>query len=142
MRRKLGLPSAEPGDEELIADWLRYLDKNELDYTLGFRELATRAGAADEPRFGDFETRWRQRVTAGGRAPAEIAAAMNAVNPLYIPRNHRIEQAIRSAVDGDTAMFAELATVLARPFDEQPEYARYAEAPEPEERVAQTFCGT
>lgn len=142
MRRKLGLVDAEPGDEELIADWLRHLEDNELDYTLSFRELATQAAGADEPRFGDVEERWRRRVAADGRTPQDIAAAMNAANPLIIPRNHRIEQAIQHAVDGDTAIFEQLATVLLRPFDERPDHARFALAPEPQQRVTQTFCGT
>ena len=67
---------------------------------------------------------------------------MNAVNPLFIPRNHRIEQAIQHAVDGDMRVFRELQAVLAEPFDDHPELAHYADAPQPEERVFQTFCGT
>ncbi len=142
MRAKLGLADDRPGDGELIAAWLRHLEDEDLDYTLSFRELATRAGAGDDPRFGVVEESWRERVLAGGRTPGDIEAAMNAVNPLIIPRNHRIEQAIERAVDGDYGMFRELATVLAKPFDEQPAFAHFSQAPEPEERVTRTFCGT
>ena len=67
---------------------------------------------------------------------------MNAVNPLFIPRNNRVEQAIQQAVQGDLSVFEDLNTVLARPFDEQPDLARYSEAPEPHERVTRTYCGT
>ncbi len=70
------------------------------------------------------------------------AALMNSVNPVFIPRNHRIEQAIQEAVAGDLTVFRDLNVVLAQPFLEQPEYAKYAAAPEPNERVTQTFCGT
>jgi uncharacterized protein YdiU (UPF0061 family) len=143
MRRKLGLvDKKEDGDAELIGDWLKYLQDNALDYTLSFRELATRIDASDPARFGDFEYRWRQRVDNQATGPAEVSALMNSVNPLFIPRNHRIEQAIQEAVAGDLTVFKDLNVVLARPFVEQPEYAQYAEAPKPNERVTQTFCGT
>jgi uncharacterized protein YdiU (UPF0061 family) len=68
---------------------------------------------------------------------------MRAVNPAYIPRNHRVEAMIDAAVErGDFGPFEELLAVLSKPFDEQPERARYAEPPAPHERVLQTFCGT
>ena len=142
MRPKLGLQDANDSDHELIREWLDYLERNELDYTLSFRELAKRIDADDESRFGEFESRWRQRIGQQETAPADLAKLMNSVNPLYIPRNHRVEQAINLAVDGDLGVFADLNSVLARPFDEQPEFACYAEAPERHERVAHTFCGT
>jgi uncharacterized protein YdiU (UPF0061 family) len=142
MRAKLGLADEQPGDDKLVDDWLGYLQERALDFTLSFRELADRAGAEGAPRFGEIEEKWRQRVLAHGRPPAVVKKAMNAVNPLYIPRNHRIEQAIAQAVDGDTSMFLELNELLARPFDEQPGRSHYADPPEPAQRVTRTFCGT
>ncbi len=142
MRPKLGLMNIKDGDDELIGDWLKYLQDSVLDYTLSFRELATRIEASDPPRFGEFEQRWRQRVANQATESAEALARMNSVNPIFIPRNHRIEQAIQDAVAGDLTVFNDLNVVLAQPFLEQPEYAKYAEAPEPNERVIQTFCGT
>jgi uncharacterized protein YdiU (UPF0061 family) len=142
MRPKLGLLDKKDDGAELISDWLKYLQDNELDYTLSFRELATRIDATDPVRFGKFERRWRQRVCNQGRESTEVILLMDSVNPIFIPRNHRIEQAIQEAVAGDLTVFRDLNVVLARPFLEQPEYAKYAEAPEPNERVTQTFCGT
>ena len=142
MRPKLGLRDANDSDHELVREWLDYLERNELDYTLSFRQLATRIDADDESGFGEFESRWRKRVGQQKAAPADLAKLMNSVNPLFIPRNHRVEQAINQAVDGDLRIFEDLNSVLARPFDKQPEFACYAEAPERHERVARTFCGT
>ena len=71
-----------------------------------------------------------------------MVALMDSVNPIFIPHNHRIEQAIQDAVAGDLTVFKDLNVVLAQPFLEQPEYAHYADAPERNERVIQTFCGT
>ena len=67
---------------------------------------------------------------------------MRAVNPAFIPRNHRIEAVISAAINDDYAPFEELLKVLAKPFEDQPEFAGYADPPRPEERVCQTFCGT
>jgi uncharacterized protein YdiU (UPF0061 family) len=142
MRTKLGFRDKRPGDDTILDEWLGHLEDNGLDYTMAFRELATRVAAMGEPRFGAIEERWRQRVLAQDCAPEEITADMHAVNPLFIPRNHRIEQAIRHAVEGNTATFLELNKVLAQPYEEQPALAQYATPPQPDERVTRTFCGT
>jgi uncharacterized protein YdiU (UPF0061 family) len=142
MRPKLGLQEASDSDAELIDAWLNHLQDKELDYTLSFRKLATRIDAVDASHFGGFELRWRKRIGEQKIESTEILALMNSVNPLFIPRNHRVEQAIQKAVAGDLTIFEDLNTVLARPFVEQPKFAHYAEAPEPNERVPRTFCGT
>ena len=68
---------------------------------------------------------------------------MLAVNPAYIPRNHRVEAVIRAAVEEeDFAPFHELVAVLSNPYETQPAHARYADPPAEEERVFRTFCGT
>ncbi|MEM8547246.1 MAG: YdiU family protein [Pseudomonadota bacterium] len=142
MGPKLGLQDVHEDDTDLLAQWLHYLNDHGSDYTLSFRDLADRVDADDESRFGPFETRWRARVHRQGKSTDEIVSSMNAVNPVFIPRNHRVEQAITAALDGDYGIFEDLNEVLARPFDEQPAFADYASAPEPRERVTRTFCGT
>ena len=68
---------------------------------------------------------------------------MRAVNPAFIPRNHRVEHAISAAVErGDFSVFEQLLAVLAHPYEDQPRFAHYADPPLPAERVLQTFCGT
>ena len=67
---------------------------------------------------------------------------MRRANPAYIPRNHRVEEALAAAESGDLGPFEELVAVLEDPFEEQPGKERYAAAPRPEERVTATFCGT
>jgi uncharacterized protein YdiU (UPF0061 family) len=81
-------------------------------------------------------------MTEEARDNNERAAAMHGVNPLFIPRNHRVEQAISAAVSGDFEPFERLLAVLSRPFNDQPEFADYANPPLPDEIVRQTFCGT
>jgi uncharacterized protein YdiU (UPF0061 family) len=68
---------------------------------------------------------------------------MQLVNPAFIPRNHRIEQAIRAAEDhNDFSLFEKLHTVLRQPFADQPQAREYQKPPRPEEVVQATFCGT
>ena len=106
-------------------------------------EVALRSLFADPAALDDWLPLWRQRLAADGATGEAKAAAMRSVNPAYIPRNHRIQEAIFAAVqDGDFAPFHTLVDALSKPFDERPGTERYAEPPRPEEIVHQTFCGT
>jgi serine/tyrosine/threonine adenylyltransferase len=151
MRTKLGLAGEDARDRDLAEKLLAIMQRTEADFTLTFRGLCANAesnarlpGAIGED--GEFESwlaEWKARSAAESRSAAERAAAMRAVNPRYIPRNHRIEELIQAAVErNDFSPFNTLLTVLAKPFDEQPEFAAYTAPPRPDQRVAQTFCGT
>jgi uncharacterized protein YdiU (UPF0061 family) len=154
MRRKLGLATVEDEDLALVQDLLGVMQASSADYTLTFRRLCDAAldpaadGTlrqlfADPAACGAWLTRWRERLARDPLVPAERAARMRAANPAYIPRNHRVEQALAAAVDeGDLRPFEELLAVVTRPWADRPEHARYAGPPRPEERVLQTFCGT
>jgi len=141
MMKKLGIREEREGDRQLVTDLLTHFEENELDYTLSFRQLSKRIDREDT-EFGEVETRWRKRIAEQDVALPEIATGMNRVNPLFIPRNHRVEKAIQKAVEGDLSAFNDMNQLLENPFTEQPEYAHYAEPPAPEDRVTQTFCGT
>jgi uncharacterized protein YdiU (UPF0061 family) len=68
---------------------------------------------------------------------------MRLANPAFIPRNHRLEQAIQAAVEhADFTLFADLLQILSRPYEDQAGFEAYATAPRPSDRVLQTFCGT
>ncbi|MBW3554495.1 MAG: YdiU family protein [Gemmatimonadetes bacterium] len=154
LRRKLGLGTDREGDAELAQDLLNAMHDNRTDLTLTFRRLSDAAAGPehDEPvrslfmepeAYDRWAERWRRRLEQEPTAPAERRDAMRGVNPAYVPRNHRVEAMIRAAVDRDDfAPFEELLAVLSRPFDDRPEFARYAEPPDPHERVLETFCGT
>jgi len=142
MGAKLGLREPREEDRELLDDFLEHLQSQEKDFTISFRALADRIGADDDPACGAFETRWRARLAEQGEDAEVVRERMNAVNPAFIPRNHQVERAIQGAFEGDFTVFEELNAVLRRPYEDQPELAAYAAAPEPEERVTRTFCGT
>ncbi len=103
----------------------------------------TRSLFARPAEFDGWAKRWKDRLALEPEHDAGRQAAMRSVNPKFIPRNHRVEQVIRAAVDqSDFAPFEELLSVLAKPFDEQPEMAPMPDPPKMEERVLETFCGT
>jgi uncharacterized protein YdiU (UPF0061 family) len=154
LRKKVGLFTDRDGDEALIQDLLDAMARNGADFTLTFRKLGEAAGDEagvadvrgqfmDPTACDEWVGRWRARLSAEPQTAAERQAAMHAVNPAFIPRNHRIEAVIQAAVNNDDyAPFEELVKVLEKPFEDQPEYADYALPPLPDQRVLQTFCGT
>ena len=152
MRAKLGLADARPEDGELIEDLLVALQAQRVDFTSFFRSLsaAVRGDAAPvhalfpEPAALDaWAERWRERLASEASDPAAVAESMDRANPIYIPRNHRVEEALEAATDGDLGPFERLVDVLARPFDERPGLEAYAQ-PAPASFADEycTFCGT
>jgi uncharacterized protein YdiU (UPF0061 family) len=150
---KIGFCQSNPDTLALAQELLEAMAANAADYTLVFRRLsdaaenpeadiAVRALFADPQAYDAWALKWRQQMALDGVDGKTRATAMRAVNPLFIPRNHRIEQVISAAVAGDFVPFEKLLAVLARPFDDQPGFAEYANPPQPDEVVQQTFCGT
>jgi serine/tyrosine/threonine adenylyltransferase len=142
MRAKLGLPHDVEVDP-LIDELLTLLQANHVDYTSFFRGLGSAARGDAEPVRGlvlDLAAmdEWLQRWRALGPDPQ----AMDQVNPVYIPRNHLVEEALAAAVEGDLDPLGRLLEAVTAPFDERPGLDRYA-GPAPEDFGAYvTFCGT
>jgi serine/tyrosine/threonine adenylyltransferase len=145
LRRKLGLFTEREEDLPLVQDLLEALHANKADYTNTFRRLCDVAASGDAGAAvpGEWLARWRRRLEQEPADANARAAAMRKVNPAFIPRNHRVEAIIRAAVDDDDfGPFEELLTVLSHPYEEQPAFADYAQPPQENQRVLQTFCGT
>jgi uncharacterized protein YdiU (UPF0061 family) len=142
---KFGIGAAQSGDLALAERFLKALEDQGVDFTLAFRRLGL-AGAGDasdlRALFGhppdDWLEAWRGRIAGDQGAMRRMARA----NPVYIPRNHRVEAALAAANAGDMAPFDALRAVLAHPFDASDATAAYEDPPRPEEIVHQTFCGT
>jgi len=141
LRRKFGLFTEHDDDHALIQGFLKLLMDNGIDYTLAFRRLGNGEMPVDD---ADWTARYRARLALEPQDEATRRAAMQAVNPLYIPRNHRVEAALKAAIENDDyGPFEELLVVLARPFEERAEFAAYAEPPsEDDRRNFRTYCGT
>ncbi len=144
-RAKLGLSAdVEAGVVAPLVDQLFLLLKeSHVDYTSFFRHLGRAArGDAESARglfinlagFDEWLSRWR--------ALAPDAESMDRVNPIYIPRNHLVEEALTAATAGDLGPLEQLLAAVTAPYDERPGLERYA-SPAPEDFGAyQTFCGT
>jgi uncharacterized protein YdiU (UPF0061 family) len=148
--KKLGLASVRSEDAALVEQLLELMQAAMADFTLSFRRLAEAAEGetalllallGGTPEAAAWIAAWRERLAAEGDA-ASRAAALRAANPIYIPRNHLVEEALTAAEQGNTAPFEALAAVLADPFTERPGLERYATPAREEERVLATFCGT
>ena len=146
MRGKLGLPDGLADDvvSPLVDEVLVLLQANHVDFTSFFRTLgAAAAGESDAARslfldlagFDAWEERWR--------ALGPDAKTMDRVNPVYVPRNHLVEEALDAATAGDLAPLEGLLAAVTAPYDERPGLERYAEpAPGDFGAAYRTFCGT
>jgi uncharacterized protein YdiU (UPF0061 family) len=153
-RRKLALLTEQEDDAALIGDLLRLMFTHRADFTLTFRRLCDAARGpegdegvctliADSTAYRAWAVRWRDRMEQEPGPAQEREALMRNTNPIFIPRNHRVETALSAAIDHqDYQPFEELLDVVTHPFAERPEMEQYAAPARPEEAVAQTFCGT
>lgn len=158
--QKLGLPTHpssgqdHDGEQGFIHETFSALGTQRVDFTLFFRHLTRLAAGAssdslislfDDPAAGErWLEGWREIAGVPVNAEAESSRvdAMRRVNPIFIPRNHRVEEAIEAANRGDYSFFERLNVILAQPFDEQPEHADFERPAKPDELVERTFCGT
>lgn len=158
-RAKCGLTACDgvkpEEDKVLVESLLDTMAENQADFTLTFyylSQLNSEAGDKDSAirdlfinrdAIDSWLGRWRQRLMMETASNSERQTSMQSVNPVYIPRNHQIEAAIRAAEDyNDFAPFHALHDVLQNPFQYQAGKDSYMLPPEPDEVVQQTFCGT
>ena len=152
MRAKLGLINESEGDLDLVNELLRLMHQGDADFTLTFRSLAN-VRLNDEIQFklqfnnsinlDDWSSRWLKRVLVNGVSADQCILNMNAVNPLYIPRNHKIEEALDAAVnDNDFELFRSMLNVVSEPYFFRPGFDKYAEPSLSNAEPYVTFCGT
>jgi uncharacterized protein YdiU (UPF0061 family) len=151
MRTKLGLVRQEPEDRELANGLLAVLETQNADFTRVFRSLskaaagdasASRALFANPAGFEAWLPLWRARLEREDDPAESRIAAMNRVNPVYIPRNHMVEAALGSATKGDLAPFERLVEVLADPFTERAGLEVFALGAPSDFGPYTTYCGT
>ncbi|MEJ1112844.1 YdiU family protein [Paenarthrobacter sp. CCNWLY172] len=145
MKAKLGLPENIDDDvaSPLVDDLLELVQEARADYTSFFRNLGKAARGQVEPARGTvldlaaFDA-WLERW----RALTPDADAMDSINPVYIPRNHLVEEALAAATEGEMGPVERLLTAVSDPWTERPGLEEYA-LPAPESfGPYRTFCGT
>jgi uncharacterized protein YdiU (UPF0061 family) len=148
MSRKLGLENA-PTD--LVNDLLQMLHTQSVDYTQFFRSLssvingdasAARNSFINIEQYDSWESRWKELISCESQPSADIATSMNLVNPIYIARNHLVEEALAAATEGDLAPTLQLLEVIQQPFNERSGLERFTQPAPSEYKNYQTFCGT
>jgi serine/tyrosine/threonine adenylyltransferase len=140
MMRKLGSGTQQSGDGEFIAATLMAMTDGKADFTNFFVALMDGSSLLeffnDDVAHDSWMAMWRAHV------PVPNVALMQKANPRFIPRNHRVEQALEAARNGDMSLVTKLVAILAKPFDVQEDASDYAHAPKADEEVHATFCGT
>lgn len=160
MLAKLGLQRHDAENVALLNDLLELMTQTNADHTLTFRRLSERAHPAMKndasvasfyelpslyelpERFTPWIARWQTQLALEQASTVELQQRMLAVNPVFIPRNHLVEEVIQAGLKGDFQPFRQLVDCLATPYHYTPRHERYAKPPRPEQVVSKTFCGT
>jgi len=152
MRAKLGLALEIEGDLELAQGLLERMAVAKVDYTNCFRRLVDVAAGNEDSAFlelfadpgpmKEWLGMWQSRLGQEKVSRDERIAAMRGANPAFVPRNHRIEEMIASATNGDMRPFERLGRVLSRPYEDQPDELDLTLPPGEEQWGYKTFCGT
>ena len=145
MRTKLGLTDHvdEAAATSLVADWLALVQRNRVDHTLSHRALSSAARGDTEPLRGQFlDLSELDGWLAAWLAHRPDADLMDRTNPIYIPRNHLVEEALAAATAGDLGPFERLLEAVTLPYDQRPGLERHAEPAPDEFGPYRTFCGT
>ena len=153
--KKIGIENGDEDDWKIVQSLLALMHDSNADFTLTFRHLRNAAQDSsetdDRPVIDLFQSpepiskwlaEWRSRLQKAGISAEAATAQMLSVNPVFIPRNHRIEAAIQAGMKQDYEPFNQLHQILKKPFEEQPEFSEFEAAPEASEVVCETFCGT
>ncbi len=153
MMEKIGIFNSTEADLSYLKNFMQLMAKHSSDYTLSFRFLSDALKAHNSTRLlnlfpdntevTEWLVSWRTRLLTQSLETDVLAEKMNARNPAFIPRNHRIAEVISAAEHSqDFAPFQNLLEILSKPFQDQPRHSEYMRPPTPEEQVHATFCGT
>ena len=146
MRDKLGLFGEDPKDKQLILDLHSWMHKNKADFTNTFcllmNEKIINSKIYEDNNFLIWKKRWKERLKTNNNTSEKCLELMRSVNPLFIPRNHKVEEALKAADKNDISLLKKLITILKKPYEPQKENEDY-KCPAPiNEKKYQTFCGT
>ena len=144
MRSKIGLTDEDEKDKFLILDLLTWMHQNKVDYTNTFCHLMNFQTQNDivyeNNEFSDWKKRWQERLSQNSSSEKYINL-MRSVNPIVIPRNHIVEDALKKANQGNFEPINNFLKILSSPYTDQKHIAEYI-IPSQSDENYQTFCGT
>ncbi len=145
MRDKLGLFGADEKDKFLILDLLTWMHQKKIDYTNTFCHLMNfkiqKIKNYEDNIFQNWKKRWQKRLSTNNNTPEKYIKLMKSVNPLVIPRNHKVEEALHEANQDNFIPINQLLEILNNPYTEQKNIIEY-QIPSISNEKYQTFCGT
>ncbi len=146
MGSKLGLFFLRKDDEKLIYELLDWMEKKNADFTKTFRDLSNatypHSKIYDDNQFRQWFDRWQNRLKYNDRALQSAISLMKSVNPNIIPRNHIVDQVLKSADSGDFKPLSDLLIAIKEPYKERTSISKYENLPKPNEQILHTYCGT
>jgi uncharacterized protein YdiU (UPF0061 family) len=146
MHNKLGLLGKDSKDENLIIDLLTWMHQNKADYTNTFCFLMNEKVQEDkiykEESFLGWKQQWKERLKLNNNSPEKSLKLMRSANPLVIPRNHKVEEALVAANNDDLNPIKNLLKVLKKPYENQKGISEYQPHAPASDKKYQTFCGT
>ena len=144
MRSKIGLADEDEKDKFLILDLLTWMHQNKVDYTNTFCHLMNFQTQNDivyeNNEFSDWKKRWQERLSQNSSSEKYINL-MRSVNPIVIPRNHIVEDALKKANQGNFEPINNFLKILSSPYTDQKHITEY-QIPSQSDENYQTFCGT
>ena len=145
MRDKLGLFGIDEKDKFLILDLLTWMHQKKIDYTNTFCHLMNEKIKEDknyeDQEFQNWKKRWNERLKTNNNTPEKYIKLMRTVNPLVIPRNHKVEEALKEAQQDNLKPITQLIEILNKPYTNQKDIINYQVLSFLDEKY-QTFCGT
>ena len=151
MCQKIRIKGDSDKHQNILKDLLKIMIPNQSDYTLSFRFLRQTLLGKDclflnqfkeEEKIKEWLSNWKVTVKELNLDSEEMVKKMDSINPIYIPRNHNVDKAIKAAYEDDLEPMNELVEALKEPFKQSNKYSHLAIPPEDEEKILQTFCGT
>jgi len=146
MRDKLGLYGQDKEDKNLIMELLHWMQKNKIDYTNTFVFLMNKkvkdSEAYNDTDFDLWKIKWVKRLTMFGNSHDKSIELMNSTNPMVIPRNHKVEEALTLASNGDLTLFNKLIEILKNPYLVNSNDLEFMSPAPHSDKKYQTFCGT
>ena len=146
MNKKLGLSGEESGDKKLIMDLLSWMHKNKADYTNTFCFLMNqnleKNEIYNEEGFLNWKKQWQARLKINKNSPKESLELMHSNNPLVIPRNHKVEEALDAANNNDLNPLQNLLKILENPYENKENINDYQSPAPASDKIYKTFCGT
>ena len=145
MKNKLGMISDEDQDKRMMSDLFKIMHKNQADYNNTFRYLINgkfpNEKLLNDPDFIIWEAEWKKRISKNQNSEKAYQLMMEH-NPVFIPRNHKVEEALLAADNGDMSKFLSLCEVVKKPYVENTNFEEFTKPAPATDRIYKTYCGT